>query len=94
MFRVETDDQGGIRLVGKAHAGEVARLEEGLAATTRDSVLDCSELDYISSAGLGVLLDVHKRLQGEGGGLKIANLTGHVRELFRIARFDQIFTIL
>ena len=56
-------------------------------------VLDCKELDYISSAGLGLLFGTHKRLTSSGGGLRLINLKPHIRELFAIAHFDSIFQL-
>ena len=41
--------------------------------------LDLSGLDYISSAGLGVLLKTQKRLMGTGGKLRLAGLKPHLR---------------
>ncbi|MGB6033012.1 MAG: STAS domain-containing protein, partial [Bacteroidota bacterium] len=51
------------------------------------------DLDYISSAGLGVLLKTQKRLGAAGNGLILTNMRKLVRDVFRIARFDVIFKI-
>jgi len=56
-------------------------------------VLDFSGLEYISSAGLRVLLKAAK--QGRSGGAKLAlcGLSSHVREVFDISGFSSIFSI-
>ncbi|HLS68286.1 MAG TPA: STAS domain-containing protein [Kiloniellales bacterium] len=56
-------------------------------------VLDFSGLEYISSAGLRVLLKAAK--QGRSGGAKLALccLSSHVREVFDISGFSSIFSI-
>jgi anti-sigma B factor antagonist len=50
-------------------------------------------LDYISSAGLGILLATQKRLMASGHRLKIVNMSGHIRDIFHYTRFDTVFEI-
>ena len=55
-------------------------------------VLDFSEVDYISSAGLRILLRLHKRMvQREG--MRIIHANETVREVFSITGFVDLFTI-
>ncbi len=56
-------------------------------------VLDCKELKYASSGGLGLLFATQARLGASGGGLKLVNLSPHMRELFTIAGFDRVIDI-
>ena len=58
-----------------------------------DVVLDCSALEYLSSAGLGVLLKTQKRLKATAGQLRLTGVNRHVHDIFRYAGFDQIFDI-
>ena len=55
-------------------------------------VLDFSKLDYISSAGLRVLLATHK-VMSKKGGLKITNVNEIVQEVFEVTGFADILTI-
>ena len=55
-------------------------------------VLDFSKLDYISSAGLRVLLSAHKAMSCKGG-MKVANVNEIVREVFEVTGFADILTI-
>jgi anti-anti-sigma factor len=55
--------------------------------------LDCTQLEYISSAGLGVLLKTQKRLLGAAGGLRLAGLKPHIKDVFVYSGFDQLFEI-
>ena len=55
--------------------------------------LDCSRLEYISSAGLGVLLKTQKRLTASGGKLRLVGVNRHLQDIFRYSGFDQIFEI-
>ena len=55
-------------------------------------VMDFSKLDYISSAGLRVLLSAHKAMSGKGG-MKVTNVNEIVREVFDVTGFADILTI-
>lgn len=93
MFEVRFGEDGSLKLVGRFDAAQQARAREQLAVVTTSAVVDCQDLAYISSAGLGVLLGVQKRLMDSGHRLKLVNLNPHIRELFRLAMFDVIFSI-
>jgi anti-anti-sigma factor len=56
-------------------------------------VLDLSGLEYISSAGLGVLLRTHKRLMSNESGLELVNVNKHIADIFRYSGFDKLFVI-
>jgi len=54
--------------------------------------LDFSKLDYISSAGLRVLLSAHKVMSAKGG-MKVTNASEIVKEVFDVTGFADILTI-
>ena len=54
--------------------------------------LDFSRLDYISSAGLRVLLSAHKAMSRKGG-MKVTNANEMVKEVFEVTGFSDILTI-
>lgn len=67
-----------------------------LSSGARKLALDLTGLDYISSAGLRVLLGIAKRLggTGEGGGaLRLFGLNETVREVFDISGFSAILAV-
>ncbi len=69
-----------------------------LGAGARKVVIDCTALDYISSAGLRVLLGAAKRLRGTGTGgggsaLRLFGLNETVREVFDISGFSSILAV-
>ncbi|MCP4088692.1 MAG: STAS domain-containing protein [Gammaproteobacteria bacterium] len=57
-------------------------------------IIDFSALDYISSAGLRVLLMAAKRIKAEQGGMALCGLKAHIREVFEISGFLPILTIV
>lgn len=55
-------------------------------------IMDFSKLDYISSAGLRVLLSAHKTMSGRKG-MKIQNVNEIIQEVFEVTGFSDILTI-
>lgn len=56
-------------------------------------VIDCADLDYISSSGLRVLLVYLKKLKGAGGKLLLSNIKDSIKEIFVVSGFTSIFSI-
>ena len=54
--------------------------------------LDLEKLEYISSAGLRVLLYAHKAMNGKGG-MKVRNVNETVSEIFEVTGFSDILDI-
>ena len=54
--------------------------------------LDCEKLDYISSAGLRVLLTAHKTMSGKGG-MRLIHINEVVQEVFEVTGFSDILSI-
>lgn len=84
-----------IALEGRLDTTTAPELEKELNASM-DSIdqltLDFSKLDYISSAGLRVLLSAHK-VMSQKGGMKIVNVNEIVSEVFDVTGFADILTI-
>ena len=55
-------------------------------------IMDFSKLDYISSAGLRVLLSAHKTMSGRKG-MKIQKVNEIIQEVFEVTGFSDILTI-
>ena len=72
---------------------EAQKALDAVLAGARKVVLDFSELDYISSAGLRVLLGAAKQLRASGGTLRIFGLNQSVREVFEISGFSAILAV-
>ncbi len=68
-------------------------LDDQIGAGETRFIIDFSDLDYISSAGLQCILAAAKKLEPRGGDLLLAGLKGTVREVFDISGFSSIFTI-
>lgn len=53
-------------------------------------VLDCAELDYLSSAGMRLMLSAFKRLKSLEGKLVVCNLKDDVMEVIKMAGFNHV----
>jgi|TARA_B110000196_G_C20984905_1_gene585243 anti-anti-sigma factor len=56
-------------------------------------VLDFGEVQFISSLGLGMCIDVRNTAEQCKAGTSIVGLTSHLQELFEMMRLDRLFTI-
>lgn len=76
-----------------ATAPEAQKALDAVVAGAKKVALDFSQLDYISSAGLRVLLGVAKKLRSSGGTLGMFGLNQSVREVFEISGFSSILSV-
>ena len=56
--------------------------------------VECSKLDYISSAGLGVFMSFIEEIREAGGDIKICGLTPKVAQVFEILGFAELFDLV
>lgn len=94
MLTIEMNENGHIVLAGRFDASQVAKAKEVFEQLNTSVTVDFRDLEYISSAGLGVLLFTQKKLRETGGGLKLINMNGHIKDVFRYAGFNTIFEIV
>ena len=93
MFEITKTADGTIELDGRFDASQEDAARAVLDEISSSVVVDFGALKYISSAGLGILLRVQKRLMGQGDSMSIVNLSPHIREIFEMAGFDRIFKL-
>ncbi|WP_054698046.1 STAS domain-containing protein [Syntrophomonas palmitatica] len=84
-------------LEGRLDSVTSSQLEKSLLsrlqAGDKNLIIDFARVDYISSAGLRVLLMAAKKTRAAGGGLALSALANNVQEVFDIAGFTSIFPI-
>ena len=93
MLDIRVGENGEIVLSGRFDASQAAKAETFMDALTESRNLDLGGLQYISSAGLGVLLATQKRLMSGGHALRLVNVQGHVREVLHYSGLDRVFAI-
>jgi anti-sigma B factor antagonist len=93
MLSIEPGAAGTVLIAGRFDAAQCATVQTYLDKLEGTVTLDCRALDYISSAGLGVLLKTQKRLMAAGGKLRLTAVSRHLRDILQYSGFDQIFEI-
>ena len=59
----------------------------------KNLLLNFSNVEYMSSAALGKLITLNKKVQASDGRLVLCNIDPQIREVFEITRLDKLFTI-
>ena len=84
-----------LKIVGRLDTSTAPALEaaiDGCAADIKELVLDCSALEYVSSAGLRVILKAQKQMNVRGR-MKLIGVNETIMEVFDITGFADILTI-
>ena len=99
-MNIQTRQEGNATVIsvsGKVDAMTAPAFETSIAGRIADGqlclVLDLDGVDYISSAGLRVILASAKSLKGKGGKLLLADARGPVKEVLDISGFGSVFSI-
>lgn len=93
MLTMDFGAKGVVVASGRLDAAQSPGAQTFLDGVSGLVTLDCGKLEYISSAGLGVLLKTQKRLMASGGKLRLVGVNRHLRDIFLYSGFDQIFEI-
>jgi anti-sigma B factor antagonist len=91
MFEIREGENRDLLLSGRFDAVQAEKARAVFMALTESRTVDFARLDYISSAGLGVLLAAQKKLSEKGHALKLINVNSHIKDVFHFSGFDQIF---
>ena len=85
-----------IALNGKLSVATSPDLEaaiSGLPESTNEFVIDLSQLEYISSAGLRVLVSTEKLANQRSGSMVLLHPNDEVNEVFEMTGLSEVFTI-
>ena len=93
MFEIDYGENQVVNMIGRLDASQSEKAQNFLDTITGGCVLSLEQLEYISSAGLGVLLKTHKRLMSGGDGLKLVQVNKHICDIFLFSGFDKLFQI-
>jgi len=93
MFEIGHIDERTVFLRGRFDAGRMDQAGTVFENLNGSTVLDFDGLRYISSSGLGMLVNARKVLDESGHSLRIINASDHIRDLFKLTRFDLLFDI-
>ena len=85
-----------VEVVGRVDTTTAPQLEEGILGElegVKNLILDFTNLEYISSAGLRLLLLLQKKMNASDGVFEIHNVNEFVMEVFEMTGFKDILTI-
>lgn len=80
-------DENNIQIIGNQLAGLVD--EDG----RRKIVIDFNDVEYLSSAALGKLITLDKKVRAAKGKLRLCGIRPEIYEVFKITRLDKVFSI-
>lgn len=85
-------------LQGELDAHTASQLEDSLRvlidSNKANIIVNCSDLEYIASAGLGVFMAYIEDVRGSGGDIKLTNMTERVYNVFDLLGFPTLYDIL
>jgi len=64
-----------------------------MEAANREIILDCSQLEYISSSGLRIFLSIRKEAAAHGSKVIVRNINADIRQVFMMTGFISLFEI-
>ena len=93
----QTDNKVMVSIAGRLDTVTSSEFEKNMATYFSmpgvHLILDCAAMEYISSAGLRVVLTAHKNITAKGGRFVLSNLNKEVRSVFDMTGFSRILTI-
>ncbi len=69
------------------------KMMEALKSGNNKIIIDCRNLEYISSSGLRVFLIAQKKMSAQSGQFKICSLQPMIKEIFEVSGFMMVFSV-
>ena len=86
-----------VQLIGEldtmATTDQADELQQVLNLADNALLIDCSQMEYISSAGLRFFMQLKRESEAKGGKIRITHLNEDVADIFRMSGFQNIFSI-
>ncbi len=97
MAQVESDQVTKVAVSGEIDIYTAQQFKERLYqivdSSTKDLVIDCSDLNYIDSTGLGIFVGALKKTRLTDRSISLENIRENIRKLFNITGLDKLFII-
>jgi len=97
ISRSDFDNVTALHLSGFLDAHTVPLFEDAIQGLIKDNIyniiVNMQNLDYISSAGLGVFMGFIEEIRDQGGDIKLSNLSSKVYKVFDLLGFPALFEI-
>lgn len=86
-----------VKIIGEldtlATTEQADELQKVFAVADKALVIDCGEMEYISSAGLRFFMQLKRESEAKGGSVRVSHLNEDVADIFRMSGFENIFDI-
>jgi stage II sporulation protein AA (anti-sigma F factor antagonist) len=92
-FDIHIPEQGVVQIRGRLDAEQAEEAGVLFRTLAGPLTVDCSGLDYISSAGISVLMETYKRLLEAGQRMKLVQVNPRVQRVFMYAGLEKILGI-
>jgi len=99
-FRIDREPRGSVQLIrlsGSLDMYSFPRLEEQLNTIFQEKqyyvVLDCRDLDYIGSAGLGALIGFAKQAREHNGDVRLLNVPDRIYKIIELLGFTKVLQV-
>lgn len=83
------DLQGDLDINSNKELKEKVNCVEGV----KKIIINCENLSYVDSTGLGAFISIYKHIKEKGEGLVIRGLKPHIKKIFLITDLDKVFEI-
>ena len=91
----QVEDRLVVALIGDLDNAASSQAERSLAPvydfTDGDILIDCTQLNYISSSGLRIMLNIYKHTRANGHKAILKGLLEDVKEVFQLSGFLQLY---
>jgi len=78
-------------VLGEESNGLRTTIDNLLASGATRMVINLEQVHHVDSAGLGALIEMHRKIKAKGGGIKLCNLGPNLTRALEIARLLPIF---
>ncbi len=94
MFQVEYNrDAQTLFLSGNFDAQKADEVKELFEKVDNSITVDMSGLDFICSAGIGIMIMAYRKLKEQGKDICLINLNEHIKQVFKVSLLDKVFNI-
>ncbi len=78
-------------IMGQESSGLLTMIDNLLASGATRMVVNLEQVNYVDSAGIGALIEMHRKTKARGGSLKLCHLGPNLRQALEMARLLPIF---
>jgi anti-anti-sigma factor len=78
-------------VLGEESSGLLTMIDNLLASGATRIVINLEQVNYVDSAGIGALIEMHRKTKAKGGGLKLCHLRPNLRQALEMARLLPVF---